>query len=87
MLDGYLPKFQNVQPFVEWSVRTLTVVNLDVTLLGVAVQGGAVDLQYLAGLGDGVPSCWVDVRLRLRHLLPPFSSLRPELPSFLCLLR
>lgn len=74
MLYGYLPKFQNVQPLVEWSVRTLAVVNLDVTLLGVAVQGGAVDLQNLAGLGDGVTSCWVDVRLRLRHLLPPFSS-------------
>lgn len=74
MLDGYLPKFQNVQPLVEWSVRTLAVVNLDVTLLGVAVQGGSVDLQNLACLGDGVPSCWVDVRLRLRHLLPPFSS-------------
>lgn len=74
MLYGNLPKFQNVQPLVEWSVRTLSVVYLDVTLLGVAVQGGAVDLQNLAGLGDGVPSCWVDVRLRLRHLLPPFSS-------------
>ena len=74
MLHGNLPKFQNVQPLVEWSVRTLSVVNLDVTLLGVAVQGGAVDLQNLAGLGDGVTSCWVDVRLRLRHLLPPFSS-------------
>lgn len=44
MLHGNLPKFQNVQPLVEWSVRTLAVVNLDVTLLGVAVQGGAVDL-------------------------------------------
>lgn len=74
MLYGNLPKFQNVQPLVEWSVRTLAVVNLDVTLLGVAVQGGAVDLQNLAGLGDGVTSCWVDVRLRLCHLLPPFSS-------------
>lgn len=74
MLHGNLPKFQNVQPLVEWSVCTLAVVNLDVTLLGVAVQGGAVDLQNLAGLGDGVTSCWVDVRLRLRHLLPPFSS-------------
>ena len=74
MLYGNLPKFQNVQPLVEWSVRTLAVVNLYVTLLGVAVQGGAVDLQNLAGLGDGVTSCWVDVRLRLRHLLPPFSS-------------
>ena len=74
MLYGNLPKFQNVQPLVEWSVRTLAVVNLDVTLLGVAVQGGAVDLQNLAGLGDGVSSCWVDVRLRLRHRIPPFSS-------------
>lgn len=87
MLDGNLPKFQNVQPLVEWSVRTLAVVNLDVTLLGVAVQGGAVDFQNLAGSCDGVPTFWVDVRLRLRHRLPPFFSLRPGLPSSLCLLR
>lgn len=74
MLYGNLPKFQNVQPLVEWSVRTLAVINLNVTFLGVAVQGGAVDFQNLACSCDGVPSCWVDIRLRLRHRMPPFSS-------------
>jgi hypothetical protein len=44
MLDGNLPKFQNVQPYVKRSVRALSVVNLYVTILCVAVQGGAVDL-------------------------------------------
>lgn len=74
MLDGNLPKFQNVQPCVERAVRALAVVNLDVSLLGVAVQGASVYAEKFAGSCDGVPSCWLDVRFRLRHGLPPFFS-------------
>lgn len=74
MLNGNLPKFQDVQPCVEWSVRALAVVNLDVSLLRVAVQGAAVNAENLAGSCDGVSSCWLNVRFRLRHGLPPFFS-------------
>ena len=75
LLNGYLPKFQNVQPCVEWAVRALAVVNLDMSLLGVAVQGAAVNAEKFAGSCDGVPSSWLDVRFGLCHRSPPsFSS-------------
>ena len=74
MLNGNLPKFQNVQSCVERAVRALAVVNLDVAPLRVAVQGAAVYAENLAGSCDGVPSCWLDVRFGLRHPLPPFFS-------------
>ena len=78
MLYGYLPKFQNVQPCVKWAVVALAEVNLYVPLLGVAVEGASVDSEKLAGLGDGVSSCWVDVRLGFCHRSPPFSPLHPD---------
>lgn len=75
LLNGYLPKFQNVQPCVEWAVRALAVVNLDMSLLGVAVQGAAVNAEKFAGSCDCVPSSWLDVRFGLCHRSPPsFSS-------------
>ena len=85
MLNGNLPKFQNVQPCVERAVRALAVVNLDVALLRVAVQGAAVNAENLAGSCDSVPSCWLDVRLSLCHRSPPSFPLRPELASSPCL--
>lgn len=74
MLDGYLPKFHYLQPCVKRAVGALPSLGFYVPCLGVSEERAAVDLQNLAGLGDGVPSCWVDVRLRLRHRMPPFSS-------------
>ena len=74
MLNGNLPKFQNVQPCVERAGRALAVVNLDVPLLRVAVQGTSVDAENLAGSCDGVSPCWLDVRFGLRHGSPPFFS-------------
>ena len=84
MLDGYLPKFHYLQPCVRRSVGALPSLGFYVPCLGVSEERAAVDSENLAGLCDGVPPCWVNVRFGLRHCLPPFCSLRPGLASFPC---
>lgn len=42
------------------------------------VQGCPMDAQQLRSLGNGVPPCWLNIRLEINHCAPPSTRYMPH---------